>query len=458
MKKLYLMIDDTLAVCIVVDRCVVSYREYLYTESILDQLYSQFISHNFDEATVVVKGILTEQVFQESYQTFRLDCGEKSFSSYISKFDVNKILHCLKASGVEQVRVVDKFGYYIALEKKNCCMIDTLGNAFAVFTFLTSFRDVRDVAYNSYQNLEKVLLNCSKKYSIQDFIDTTTHVDTHLVSYFRNYKSLGVAAGENRSRVLATLGVFAYTELALASHFELDQNSINLVAANPIKREDDFSEGSGDFALTQNRASKERGSARNQQNRESDYIRNPQNRASKERGLGKKNSSSVDAGSSSARDGDTRFGKIVCTACIAASVAMFAGVGVLNHLVATNTEKVGLLSDENDSILYEIESANNSLANYQDFESNLSTFSNYADLYLELAKTNFGGSLKEGVFDGSTSYFKLYVKKTDGKTSDDSARDLNSVLSKKFTVQKILEENSDKDGYWLFAVYLERGN
>ena len=50
MKKLYLLLDNELKLCITVDRCIILYKEYEYTESILDQLYSKIAAHNVDEA------------------------------------------------------------------------------------------------------------------------------------------------------------------------------------------------------------------------------------------------------------------------------------------------------------------------------------------------------------------------------------------------------------------------
>ena len=248
MKKLYLLLDNELKMCIAVDRCVVLYKEYDYTESILDQLYSKISAHNVDAAIVVTKGILSEQFFGESYKVFNFSIKDSKHSCYVSKFDVNKIVNLLNTAGVDDVRVLDKFGYYVSLNKHDCCMIDTLGNAYSVITFIDK---IRDISYNSYQNLEKILINCNKKFAVDDFVDMTMYYDERYLKYFKNVDKIQeklkkVVEDEDANSikdlvmVLSTLSTFAYTELKIAHYFELNPDKLTLVNANPIRSEDDY--------------------------------------------------------------------------------------------------------------------------------------------------------------------------------------------------------------------------
>ena len=248
MKKLYLLLDNELKLCITVDRCIILYKEYEYTESILDQLYSKIAAHNVDEAIVITKGILSEQFFNESYKVFSFSIRDSEHNCYVSKFDVNKVVNLLNTAGVNNVRVLDKFGYYVSLNKQDCCMIDTLGNAYSVITFKDK---IRDISYNSYQNLEKILINCNKKFAVSDFIDMTTYYDERYLKYFKNINKIQEdleksVRDNNESRVkslimvLAALSTFAYSELKIAHYFELNQDRITLINANPIHSEDDY--------------------------------------------------------------------------------------------------------------------------------------------------------------------------------------------------------------------------
>ena len=248
MKKLYLLLDNELKLCITVDRCIILYKEYEYTESILDQLYSKIAAHNVDEAIVITKGILSEQFFNESYKVFSFSIRDSEHNCYVSKFDVNKVVNLLNTAGVNNVRVLDKFGYYVSLNKQDCCMIDTLGNAYSVITFKDK---IRDISYNSYQNLEKILINCNKKFAVSDFIDMTTYYDERYLKYFKNVNKIQEdleksVRDNNESRakslimVLAALSTFAYSELKIAHYFELNQDRITLINANPIHSEDDY--------------------------------------------------------------------------------------------------------------------------------------------------------------------------------------------------------------------------
>ena len=103
MKKLYLLLDNELKLCIIVDRCIILYKEYEYTESILDQLYSKIAAHNVDEAIVITKGILSEQFFNESYKVFSFSIRDSEHNCYVSKFDVNKVVNLLNTAGVNNV-------------------------------------------------------------------------------------------------------------------------------------------------------------------------------------------------------------------------------------------------------------------------------------------------------------------------------------------------------------------
>ena len=250
MKKLYIMLDDVLKMAITVDKTVILYKEYLYTESVLDVLYAKVIAHKIDSAVVICKGILSRNTFIESYKIFNFTISGQQYDCYVSKFDVNKILNLLKTAGVNDVRIVDKFGYFVSLNKikfKNCCMIDNIGNAYVVITFLDK---IRDVVYNKYSNLEKILINNNKKYAISKYLDMTTYFDEGLLKYFKNSSTI-LEKLKNQDdtdytdseliHVLSSLSVFAFTELPGSKFFEVDLNKLNLIGANPIKEEDDFS-------------------------------------------------------------------------------------------------------------------------------------------------------------------------------------------------------------------------
>lgn len=474
------MLEDTLKMCIAVDRYIIMYKDYAYTESILDQLYSKFTAHQIDSAVVITKGILSTQFFSESYSVFNFNINFDKYSCYVSKFDVNKILHLLQTSGIRDVRIIDKFGYYVSLNRKNCCMIDTLGNAYSVVTFLEK---VRDINYNRYSNLDKVLINCNKKYAVRDFIDMTTFYDEHLLHYFRNintlYEKMEEAKNENGSgielkniiRVLVALSAFAYTELPISKYFELNQNKINLVNANPIRREDDFEnvesyeeesqelpeegvEYMDEVSLKNSEDDKNTGG--NKKGKRGNKYKKKQN-ATKE-----KQKKPVSKGM-----------MVANAACIILSIGMLGATVYANSSVKTYTEKIGILSEKNETLLESIEKSNLLLSDYQAFSTNLLSNHGYGELYSTLANTKFKGEIKAVSFDQDSMICELYVKdrtktviKKDkngkdkeikGKSKEQITKDLRKVLEKNFTINDIsLTKKSDKDGYFLYSVYLSK--
>ena len=479
MKKLYLLLDNELKLCIAVDRCVVLYKEYDYTESILDQLYSKISAHNVDAAIIVTKGILSEQYFNESYKVFNFSIRDAEHNCYVSKFDVNKIVNLLNTAGVNNVRVLDKFGYYVSLNKQDCCMIDTLGNAYSVITFKDK---IREISYNSYQNLEKILINCNKKFAIGDFIDMTTYYDERYLKYFKNVDKIkeefeNAISDGNESQakglitVLATLSTFAYSELKIAHYFELNLDRITLVNANPIRSEDDYEEelkGNYDeklesevetrgdeVALTKDLAidvSSEKTHKKNGKRAEK--------KSSKEK---KKEKKSV-----------SKAAKVANVIGIALSIGMLGITIYSSRAVTAYTKQLGELSSQNEEILDQIDTSNEVLSDYQGFTNNLNTSTTYVKMYDTLAKSNYGKDVKSVSYEDGVMKAELYVKlkqnedkdkntdkdkskKEDKKepiSKDVITKQLKKDLGKSFEVQQLTEEKSDKGGYLLYAVNL----
>lgn len=476
MKKLYILLDNELRMCITVDRCIIFYKEYEYTESILDQLYSKISAHQVDAAVVVTKGILSEQFFGESYNVFNFSIKDSEHSCYVSKFDVNKIVNLLNTSGVESVRVFDKFGYYVSLAKHDCCMVDTLGNAYSVITF----RDkIRDISYNSYQNLEKILINCNKKFAINEFIDMTTYYDDRYVRYFKNIstileqlkKAIESEDGDNSKkliRVLATLSTFAYTELKIAHFFELKQDRITLVNANPIRKEDDY-ETVEDLAEEQPE----------QEIKQNVEDSKPEKRASAEH---KEKKPKKEKKRKKEKKPASKALKIANVACILISATMLGATYYCSNAATKYTEQIGAISSQNDELLGQIDTDNIKLSEYQGFISNLSALDDYATLYGSLTKTSYNSGIKEVSYEDGVLKTKIYVKDTTKVNNDESKTENNESktesdentksskvdtkmdvalkikkdLGKKFAVPQIVEEKSNKDGYLLFSVDLAK--
>lgn len=500
MKKLYLLLDNELKMCIAVDRCVVLYKEYDYTESILDQLYSKISAHNVDAAIVVTKGILSEQFFGESYKVFNFSIKDSKHSCYVSKFDVNKIVNLLNTAGVDDVRVLDKFGYYVSLNKHDCCMIDTLGNAYSVITFKDK---IRDISYNSYQNLEKILINCNKKFAVDDFVDMTMYYDERYLKYFKNVDKIqeklekAVEDEDTNSikdlvMVLATLSTFAYTELKIAHYFELSPDKLTLVNANPIRSEDDYEndedeyeyedvstsqgeilDGSDDLAKNTSPEETEDESRALAQNisPEDDLAQEDLKEAKKRKKKSKKEKKEKKPAGKAL--------KVANVLGIVLSVGMLSATVYSSRAVTSYTQQIGTLSTQNEEILDQIDAANTTLSDYQGFTNNLSTANTYAEMYSTLAKSSYGNDIKTVYYEDGVMKAEVYVKNTTkdvvkakdnnkDKTKDKKKKEnkvdskdtitkrIKKDLAKSFEVQQLTEEKSDRDGYLLYAVNLAK--
>ena len=501
MKKLYLLLDNELKMCIAVDRCVVLYKEYDYTESILDQLYSKISAHNVDAAVVVTKGILSEQFFGESYKVFNFSIKDSKHSCYVSKFDVNKIVNLLNTAGVDDVRVLDKFGYYVSLNKHDCCMIDTLGNAYSVITFKDK---IRDISYNSYQNLEKILINCNKKFAVDDFVDMTMYYDERYLKYFKNVdkiqEKLEKAVEDEDANsikdlvmVLATLSTFAYTELKIAHYFELSPDKLTLVNANPIRSEDDY-ENDEDKYEGVSTPSTSQGELLN----DSDDLAkdtSPEESEDESRALAQNISPEDDLAQEDLKEAKKRkkkskkekkekkpAGKALKVANvlgIVLSVGMLSATVYSSRAVTSYTQQIGTLSTQNEEILDQIDAANTTLSDYQGFTNNLSTANTYAEMYSTLAKSSYGNDIKTVYYEDGVMKAEVYVKNTTkdvAKAKDDNkdktkdkkkkgnkvdnkdtiTKRIKKDLAKSFEVQQLTEEKSDRDGYLLYAVNLAK--
>lgn len=497
MKKLYLLLDNELKMCIAVDRCVVLYKEYDYTESILDQLYSKISAHNVDAAIVVTKGILSEQFFGESYKVFNFSIKDSKHSCYVSKFDVNKIVNLLNTAGVDDVRVLDKFGYYVSLNKHDCCMIDTLGNAYSVITFKDK---IRDISYNSYQNLEKILINCNKKFAVDDFVDMTMYYDERYLKYFKNVDKIQeklkkVVEDEDANSikdlvmVLSTLSTFAYTELKIAHYFELNPDKLTLVNANPIRSEDDYEndeyeyedvstsqgellDGNDDLAKDTSPEESEDESRALAQNisPEDDLAQEDLKEAKKRKKKSKKEKKEKKPAGKAL--------KVANVLGIVLSVGMLSATVYSSRAVTSYTQQIGTLSTQNEEILDQIDTANTTLSDYQGFTNNLSTANTYAEMYFTLAKSSYGNDIKTVYYEDGVMKAEVYVKDTTkdvvkAKDNKDKTKDkkkkenkvdskdtitkrIKKDLAKSFEVQQLTEEKSDRDGYLLYAVNLAK--
>lgn len=490
MKKLYLLLDNELKMCIAVDRCVVLYKEYDYTESILDQLYSKISAHNVDAAIVVTKGILSEQFFGESYKVFNFSIKDSKHSCYVSKFDVNKIVNLLNTAGVDDVRVLDKFGYYVSLNKHDCCMIDTLGNAYSVITFKDK---IRDISYNSYQNLEKILINCNKKFAVDDFVDMTMYYDERYLKYFKNVDKIQeklkkVVEDEDANSikdlvmVLSTLSTFAYTELKIAHYFELNPDKLTLVNANPIRSEDDYEndeyeyedvstsqgellDGNDDLAKdTSPEESEDESRALAQNISPEDDLAQEDLKESKKRKKKSKKEKKEKKPAGKALKVANALGVVL-------SVGMLSATVYSSRAVTSYTQQIGTLSTQNEEILDQIDTANTTLSDYQGFTNNLSTANTYAEMYFTLAKSSYGNDIKTVYYEDGVMKAEVYVKDTtkDVVKAKDKKKKENKVdskdtitkrikkdLAKSFEVQQLTEEKSDRDGYLLYAVNLAK--
>lgn len=476
MKKLYLLLDNELKLCITVDRCIILYKEYEYTESILDQLYSKIAAHNVDEAIVITKGILSEQFFNESYKVFSFSIRDSEHNCYVSKFDVNKVVNLLNTAGVNNVRVLDKFGYYVSLNKQDCCMIDTLGNAYSVITFKDK---IRDISYNSYQNLEKILINCNKKFAVSDFIDMTTYYDERYLKYFKNANKIQEdleksVRDNNESRakslimVLAALSTFAYSELKIAHYFELNQDRITLINANPIHSEDDYENDYEEDLMNEIEEESEdteaaealaKNSEEDKESNSKEIFENA-NQTPKKKKQPKKPKEEKKKKKKEKRE--KKVANKVTTAVnvigIALAIGMLGSTAYSTQSVTKYTQQIGALSSQNEEILDQIDTSNAVLSDYQGFTNNLNTSATYAKMYSTLAKTPYGKDVKNVSYEDGVMKAELYVKKKQEKKKSNPkdliTKQLKKDLGKSFEVQQLTEEKSDKGGYLLYSINL----
>lgn len=476
MKKLYLLLDNELKLCITVDRCIILYKEYEYTESILDQLYSKIAAHNVDEAIVITKGILSEQFFNESYKVFSFSIRDSEHNCYVSKFDVNKVVNLLNTGCVNNVRVLDKFGYYVSLNKQDCCMIDTLGNAYSVITFKDK---IRDISYNSYQNLEKILINCNKKFAVSDFIDMTTYYDERYLKYFKNVNKIQEdldksVRDNNESRVkslimvLAALSTFAYSELKIAHYFELNQDRITLINANPIHSEDDYENDYEEDLRNEIGEESEDTEAAEAlaQNSEEDKESNSKEILEKDNQTPKKKKQpkkpKEEKKKKKKEKREKKAANKVTTAVnvigIALAIGMLGSTAYSTQSVTKYTQQIGALSSQNEEILDQIDTSNAVLSDYQGFTNNLNTSATYAKMYSTLVKTPYGKDVKNVSYEDGVMKAELYVKKKQEKKKSNPkdliTKQLKKDLGKSFEVQQLTEEKSDKGGYLLYSINL----
>lgn len=447
MKKLYIMLDDVVKMAITVDKTVILYKEYLYTESVLDVLYAKVIAHKIDSAVVICKGILSRNTFIESYKIFNFTISGQQYDCYVSKFDVNKILNLLKTAGVNDVRIVDKFGYFVSLNKikfKNCCMIDNIGNAYVVITFLDK---IRDVVYNKYSNLEKILINNNKKYAISKYLDMTTYFDEGLLKYFKNSSTI-LEKLKNQDdtdytdpeliHVLSSLSVFAFTELPGSKFFEVDLNKLNLIGANPIKEEDDFSGNdidSEDDDLDKKLLVSEK--MENQEKKDTDEKEINKQGDKKESGKKEfktdnkkpKNKKTVE------KPAPSKALIAANTAAIVASIFCIAGVFYADTVSKSYEERIGQVNDQYESNLSSIDSINESIVGYEQFSQDLENTAPYGTMFSKLVGVNKKMSVTSVAFDGGTMNAQFTVTAKNKKAREKMINKVVENLGKDFTVQ-----------------------
>lgn len=402
---------------------------------------------------------------------------------------------------LDYVRVLDKFGYYVSLNKHDCCMIDTLGNAYSVITFKDK---IRDISYNSYQNLEKILINCNKKFAVDDFVDMTMYYDEKYLKYFKNVdkiqEKLEKAVEDEDANsikdlvmVLATLSTFAYTELKIAHYFELSPDKLTLVNANPIRSEDDY-ENDEDKYEGVSTPSTSQGELLN----DSDDLAkdtSPEESEDESRALAQNISPEDDLAQEDLKEAKKRkkkskkekkekkpAGKALKVANvlgIVLSVGMLSATVYSSRAVTSYTQQIGTLSTQNEEILDQIDAANTTLSDYQGFTNNLSTANTYAEMYSTLAKSSYGNDIKTVYYEDGVMKAEVYVKNTTkdvvkakdnnkDKTKDKKKKEnkvdskdtitkrIKKDLAKSFEVQQLTEEKSDRDGYLLYAVNLAK--
>lgn len=376
-----------------------------------------------------------------------------------------------------------------------------VGNAYSVITFKDK---IRDISYNSYQNLEKILINCNKKFAVDDFVDMTMYYDEKYLKYFKNVdkiqEKLEKAVEDEDANsikdlvmVLATLSTFAYTELKIAHYFELSPDKLTLVNANPIRSEDDY-ENDEDKYEGVSTPSTSQGELLN----DSDDLAkdtSPEESEDESRALAQNISPEDDLAQEDLKEAKKRkkkskkekkekkpAGKALKVANvlgIVLSVGMLSATVYSSRAVTSYTQQIGTLSTQNEEILDQIDAANTTLSDYQGFTNNLSTANTYAEMYSTLAKSSYGNDIKTVYYEDGVMKAEVYVKNTTkdvvkakdnnkDKTKDKKKKEnkvdskdtitkrIKKDLAKSFEVQQLTEEKSDRDGYLLYAVNLAK--
>ena len=355
-------------------------------------------------------------------------------------------------------------------------MIDTLGNAYSVITFKDK---IRDISYNSYQNLEKILINCNKKFAVSDFIDMTTYYDERYLKYFKNVNKIQEdleksVRDNNESRVkslimvLAALSTFAYSELKIAHYFELNQDRITLINANPIHSEDDYENDYEEDLMNEIEEESEDTEAvealakNSEEDKESNSkeILEKANQTTKKKKQPKKPKEEKKKKKKKKRE--KKAANKVTTAVnvigIALAIGMLGSTVYSTQSVTKYTQQIGALSSQNEEILDQIDTSNAVLSDYQGFTNNLNTSATYAKMYNTLAKTPYGKDVKNVSYEDGVMKAELYVKKKQEKKKSNPkdliTKQLKKDLGKSFEVQQLTEEKSDKGGYLLYSINL----
>lgn len=476
------MVDDALKISIVVDKTVILYKEYLYTESVLDVLYAKVVAHKVDSAVVIYKGILSRNSFIESYKVFNFTINNALYDCYLSKFDVNKIINLLKMAGIKDIRILDKFGYFVTLNKikyKDCCMIDTIGNAYMVITFLDK---IRDIVYNKYSNLEKILINNNKRYAISKFLDMTTYFDEDLLRYFKNSDAIlkelksaeAVSAGDVGEttegateiiRVLSALSVFAFAELPGSKYFEIDVNKLNLIGANPIREKDDFTDesieeteseleqgtqGTVDFDIDKEllKAEQSRNGVADSSDDSTQEIQKSLAKDVTTEEHGAAEGEQVTAEKQVKGKGKSSSSKVmvaVNVASILLSMSMLAGTFFAENVANTYEEKIGVANEQYESNLSSIDSVNSALTEYEHFSQDLQNVAPYGSLYSKLISVNNKMKIDTVTFDGDTMNARFMLPAKNKKAQKKLTEKVVKQLGKDFVVQSYTTSVDKKD-------------
>lgn len=342
------------------------------------------------------------------------------------------------------------------------------------------------------------MINCNKKFAVDDFVDMTMYYDERYLKYFKNVdkiqEKLEKAVEDEDANsikdlvmVLATLSTFAYTELKIAHYFELNPDKLTLVNANPIRSEDDYendedgyeyedvstSQGeilddSDDLAKDTSPEESEDESRALAQNisPEDDLAQEDLKEAKKRKKKSKKEKKEKKPAGKAL--------KVANALGVVLSVGMLSATVYSSRAVTSYTQQIGTLSTQNEEILDQIDTANTTLSDYQGFTNNLSTANTYAEMYSTLTKSSYGNDIKTVYYEDGVMKAEVYVKDTTkAKDNKDKTKDkkkkenkvdskdtitkrIKKDLAKSFEVQQLTEEKSDRDGYLLYAVNLAK--